>query len=82
MARMKAALNILDGAEAPADVGAHLDLAVCRLEAAIAQIEREGGDDVAVTAPGAPEAGSAAARARSMSSDGICPQRDQRTAFH
>ena len=32
LANMKAALSLLDGAEAPDDIGAHLDLAICRLE--------------------------------------------------
>lgn len=31
MANMRAALELLDSAGAPADVGAHLDLAICRL---------------------------------------------------
>ena len=30
--KMRAALELLDRTDAPADVGAHLDLAVCRLE--------------------------------------------------
>jgi hypothetical protein len=29
---MRAALNLLDEANAPHDLGAHLDLAICRLE--------------------------------------------------
>jgi hypothetical protein len=32
LARMKAVLEELDRANAPGDVGAHLDLAICRLE--------------------------------------------------
>ena len=32
---MEAALGILDEHGAPADIGAHLDLAICRLRAAI-----------------------------------------------
>lgn len=35
MAMMLAALEILDEAGAPADVGAHLDLAICRLREVI-----------------------------------------------
>lgn len=31
-AKMKAALDDLDQAGAPADIGAHLDMAICRLE--------------------------------------------------
>jgi hypothetical protein len=38
---MKAALAILDNAEAPADVGAHLDLAISRLEAVLSQMGSE-----------------------------------------
>lgn len=37
MANMKAALDLLDSAGAPADVGAHLDLAICRLEDVISR---------------------------------------------
>jgi hypothetical protein len=33
---MRAALELLDRANGPADVGAHLDLAVCRLEERLA----------------------------------------------
>ena len=32
---MRAALGLLDERGAPADIGAHLDLAICRLEAAM-----------------------------------------------
>ena len=32
LANMKSALSLLDDAEAPDDIGAHLDLAICRLE--------------------------------------------------
>ena len=32
LANMKAALVSLDEAKAPAEIGAHLDLAICRLE--------------------------------------------------
>ena len=32
---MQAALKLLDQVDAPADIGAHLDLAICRVEAAI-----------------------------------------------
>lgn len=35
MASMVAALELLDEAGAPADVGAHLDLAICRLREVI-----------------------------------------------
>lgn len=31
LACMQAALALLDDADAPADIGAHLDLAICRL---------------------------------------------------
>jgi hypothetical protein len=31
LSHMEAALDSLDAADAPADVGAHLDLAICRL---------------------------------------------------
>lgn len=34
-ARMKSALELLDAANAPADIGAHLDLALSRLEDAL-----------------------------------------------
>jgi hypothetical protein len=37
MVSMKAALADLDDADAPADIGAHLDLAIYRLEAALGQ---------------------------------------------
>lgn len=32
LTQMKSALDLLDSSSAPADVGAHLDLAICRLE--------------------------------------------------
>lgn len=35
--KMYAALELLDRASAPADVGAHLDLAICRLRDVIRQ---------------------------------------------
>jgi hypothetical protein len=37
---MRSALRLLDDSEAPADVGAHLDLAIIRLEAAVAGIKK------------------------------------------
>jgi hypothetical protein len=37
MAGMKSALADLDAADAPADVGAHLDLAINRLQAELAE---------------------------------------------
>ena len=33
---MRGALDLLDGCDAPADIGAHLDLAICRLDEALA----------------------------------------------
>jgi hypothetical protein len=42
---MEVALELLDGAGAPADIGAHLDLALCRLREVLASTETE------VTAP-------------------------------
>jgi len=36
---MRSALAILDETESPADVGAHLDLAICRLLAALGASE-------------------------------------------
>ena len=32
---MRSALNVLDASRAPAEIGAHLDLAICRLEAVL-----------------------------------------------
>lgn len=38
---MEVALELLDGASAPGDIGAHLDLAVCRLREVLSGRERE-----------------------------------------
>jgi hypothetical protein len=43
---MERALALLDEADAPADVGAHLDMAICRLKAS--------SSDVPVSQPGEP----------------------------
>ena len=50
MARMREALDLLDSAGAPANVGAHLDLAICRLRDVICQIDHrpDGSIDVAI----------------------------------
>ncbi len=37
MANMQAALRILDDVGAPADIGAHLDLAICKLAQVISE---------------------------------------------
>jgi hypothetical protein len=37
---MEVALELLDEAEAPADIGAHLDLALCRLREVVGDAER------------------------------------------
>jgi hypothetical protein len=47
LANMKTALRQLDEADAEADIGAHLDLAICRLQALIAQ----SGSDVVASSP-------------------------------
>lgn len=39
---MQSALQLLDDAEAPADVGAHLDLAVCRLTEHLSETDVDG----------------------------------------
>jgi hypothetical protein len=36
---MEVALELLDGAEAPAEIGAHLDLALCRLREVVGDAE-------------------------------------------
>jgi hypothetical protein len=38
LTHMKAALDLLDQADASGNVGAHLDLAICRLELLIQQV--------------------------------------------
>ena len=43
---MALALEILDGVDAPADIGAHLDLAVHRLDATVADLRRSEGQNV------------------------------------
>ena len=35
LSNMESALQILDNADAPPDIGAHLDLAICRLKDAV-----------------------------------------------
>lgn len=40
---MRQALSVLDKTEAPPDIGAHLDLAICRLEDAVADEIPTGG---------------------------------------
>jgi hypothetical protein len=40
---MECALELLDQAEASADIGAHLDLAICRLREALSPEETAGG---------------------------------------
>ena len=41
LAHMEEALELLDGCNAPADVGAHLDLAICRLRDVLAEARIE-----------------------------------------
>ena len=43
---MALALEILDGVDAPADIGAHLDLAVHRLDATVTDLRRSEGQNV------------------------------------
>lgn len=40
LARMQSALNLIDKTNGPGDVGAYLDLAICRLQEAIGQIRQ------------------------------------------
>lgn len=48
---MEAALHLLDQAEAPAEIGAHLDLAICKLQKVIGvQPDRSGKTAVAAVA--------------------------------
>src|SRR6185369_17739686 len=42
---MALALEMLDGVDAPADIGAHLDLAVHRLDATVADLRRSEGQN-------------------------------------
>lgn len=41
LAYMEAALRVLDEAGAPADIGAHVDLAICRLREVVSDAERQ-----------------------------------------
>ncbi len=40
---MRSALELLDEANAPAELGAHLDLAICRLEAILGATDTDAG---------------------------------------
>ena len=41
---LRAALKALDAADAPAEVGAHLDLTICRLDAAVGGKQKQSPD--------------------------------------